>query len=186
MSLHPLFLKLGGRRVVLVGGGRVAAEKLPHLLVAGADVTVVSPAMCPDIDRAPVTVVRRAFEPDDLDGAWLAIAAAPPEVNRVVAAAGEARRIFVNVVDDTALATAFASAVLRRGGVTVAVSTEGAAPALAALVRDAIEALLPGDLARWTRASRRLRRDWMASGVPMGCRKPRLLRALNQMYGARP
>src|SRR5687768_9991596 len=89
---YPVFLKLRGRRVLLVGGGAVAAAKLEGLLAAGAVVTVVAPDINAALERRDVTLHRRPFEPDDLDGAWWVVAAAPPEVNRQVQAAAEARR----------------------------------------------------------------------------------------------
>ena len=76
--MFPAFLNLRSRRVVVVGGGPVAAGKLDALLGAGADVTVVAPEVVPDIEARAVTVVRRAFEDADLDGAWWVVAAAPP------------------------------------------------------------------------------------------------------------
>ena len=85
--LFPVFLKLGGRKALLVGAGRVASAKLPALLAAGAEVTVVAPVISPAIAAAPVAVYRRPFVPTDLDGAWIAVAAATPEINREVAAA---------------------------------------------------------------------------------------------------
>ena len=130
----PLFLDLAGRRVVLVGGGRVAAAKLPAIVAAGADVRVVAPAIDPEIERAGVSIERRGFVPADLDEAWLVVAAATPAVNREVAEAAGARRIFVNAVDDPANATAFLTGVVSRDGVTIAISTSGDAPALTALV----------------------------------------------------
>ncbi len=181
-ALLPLFLRLQGRRVVLVGAGRVAEGKLRALLEAGADVTVVAPEARPAIASSAVSLVRRAFEPSDLDGAWLAVSAAPPEVNRAVVAAAEARRIFVNAVDDPASATAFAGGVVRRGGVTAAISTSGAAPALAGLLREGLEALLPRDLGSWTALARELRRGWREEGVAMERRRPLLLEALNRLY----
>ena len=105
--MFPAFLNLESRRVVLVGGGRVAASKLESLLTAGARVTVVAPEIRPEIEREGVTIVRRAFEDQDLDGAWWVVAAAPPDVNRQVQAAAETRRVFVNAVDDPRHATAF-------------------------------------------------------------------------------
>ena len=80
---------------------------------------------------------------------WFVVAAAPPEVNRQVAAAAHARGLFVNAVDDMADASAYPGAVVRRAGVTMAISTDGEAPALAGLMREALEALLPEDLDRW-------------------------------------
>ena len=183
--LFPLFLKLTGRRVVLVGAGPVAAEKLRHLLDAGAEVTVVAPDVVPAVAAAPVTIIRRAFEPGDLDGAWLVVAAAPPEVNREAAAAAAERRIFVNAVDDPASASAYAAAVLRREQLTVAISTDGTAPALAGLFREALEALIPRDLSTWFATARRARAAWLEERVPMPERRPLLLQALNRLYDER-
>ena len=127
-------------------------------------------------------MARREFSPDDLDGVWLVVAAATPEVNRGVARAAEPRRIFVNAVDDPANATAFLSGVVRRDGVTVAISTSGDAPGLTALVREALDALLPLDLGRWMAEARRVRAIWKRDQVPMEARKPLLLDALNDLY----
>lgn len=188
-DLLPIFLNLTGRSVVLVGGGRVAAGKLQQLLAAGARVRIVAP----DIASATVDVVAtgaprveivpRAFTPSDLDGAWLVVAAATPEVNRQVAEAGEKRHLFVNAVDDPANASAFLSGVVRRDGVTIAISTSGDAPGLTSLLREALDAMLPRDLAAWMARARTERNAWRRDGVAMADRKPRLLQALNEMYG---
>jgi siroheme synthase-like protein len=184
--LFPLFLRLAGRRVVVVGAGPVAAGKLAGLVEAGADVRVVAPEIDPAIEAAGVPIARRPFEPRDLDGAWLVVAAAPREVNRVVAAAAAARGIFVNAVDDVENASAFAGAVERRAGVTIAIGTDGAAPALAGLLREAIGALLPRDLERWTSCAVAERRRWLAAGVPLSDRRPALLNALIGLYRHEP
>jgi uroporphyrin-III C-methyltransferase/precorrin-2 dehydrogenase/sirohydrochlorin ferrochelatase len=180
----PAFLRLQSRRVVLVGGGRVAAGKLESLLAVGAKVTVVAPEVRPELEQPGVTVHRRAFVESDLDEAWWVVAAAPREVNRAVLAAAEARRVFVNAVDDPVHATAFAGGVVRRSGVTIAVSTGGRAPALAGLLREAIESCLPPDaeLERWMRAADEARREWKAQAVPMEARRPKLLDVLNGLY----
>src|SRR5258708_3465381 len=154
-ELLPLFLNLTGRTVVLVGGGPVATAKLRQLLPAGADVRVIAPDATPEIRDVvarpshQTTLAERPFEAADLDGAWLVVAAATPEVNRHVADVAEALRVFVNAVDDPANASAFLSGVVRRDGITLAISTSGAAPARTALLRDGLDALLPPDLAAW-------------------------------------
>jgi uroporphyrin-III C-methyltransferase/precorrin-2 dehydrogenase/sirohydrochlorin ferrochelatase len=182
-ELLPLFLNLTGRAVVLVGGGPVATAKLRQLLAADADVRVIAPDVTDEIAATPgITVERRPFEPADLDAAWLVVAAATPGVNRQVADAAETRRLFVNAVDDPANASAFLSGVVRRDGVTLAISTSGAAPALAALLREGLDALLPRDLAGWMWQARASRAAWRRDGVPMEARKPRLLLALNELY----
>ena len=183
--LFPTFLKLGGRRVLLVGAGPVAAGKLRGLLDAGALVTVVAPDIVDEIAAAPVETVRRAFQTSDLDGVSFVVAAAPPEVNRQVASAAHERGLFVNAVDDIESASAYAGAVMRRAGVTIAISTDGDAPALAGLVREALESLLPEELDDWMQCARESRRRWLAEAVPMAERRPMLLRALNELYDQR-
>jgi len=180
--MFPAFLKLGGRSVVVVGGGRVAAAKLDALLDAGARVTVVAPEVRPELVRAGVAVKRREFVPQDLDGAWFAVAAAPAVVNRLVATAAEERRIFVNAVDDPAAGSAYTGGVFRRSGATIAISTEGRAPALAGLLREGLEYVIPEELERWITEARTLRERQRASGVPISKRRPQLLEALNQLY----
>ena len=182
-TLFPAFLKLTGRRVLVVGGGPVAASKLAALTDAGADIVVVAPEMVPEIRTAEAELVKRRFQPTDLDDAWMVVAAAPPEVNRDVAREAEARQLFVNAVDDPPNATVYLGGVVRRGGVTVAISPDGQAPALAGLIRQALEALLPEkEVARWLSTAQEQRRQWMANEVPMDERRPLLLRALAGLY----
>jgi uroporphyrin-III C-methyltransferase/precorrin-2 dehydrogenase/sirohydrochlorin ferrochelatase len=183
--MFPVFLDLRGRRAVLVGGGRVAAGKIDALLAAHADVMVVAPEIRAELDRPGVTRVRRPFEDADLDGAWYVVAAAPPDVNRQVRAAAEARHLFVNAVDDPASASAYAGAIVRRDGVTIALSTSGKAPALAGLLREALDAWLPADLDAWMTAAEDARRVWRDTGVPMERRRPQLLETLNELYRAK-
>ena len=184
-ALYPVFLKLDGVPVVIVGGGQVAAGKLDGLLAAGARVTVVAPRVRDDVRAKAAAVIEREFAASHLTGARWVVAAATPEVNRAVRAAAEARGLFVNAVDDPATASAYLGAVVRRGDVEVAISTGGLAPALAGLVREAIEALLPADLARWAEVAVRERAAWKRDGVPMAERRPLLLRAIERLY-ARP
>jgi uroporphyrin-III C-methyltransferase/precorrin-2 dehydrogenase/sirohydrochlorin ferrochelatase len=187
--LFPLFLKLAGRDVLVVGGGPVGAAKARALVEAGARVTVVAPEAEPELlelaAAGALTLRARVFAPADLEGAWLVVAAATADVNRAVATAAEARRTFVLAVDDPASASAYGAGVVRRGGVTIAVSTDGRAPALAGLLREALEAVLPDELASWTAEAERLRGVWKRQGVPMAERRPLLLDALNRLYAAR-
>lgn len=186
--LYPVFLKLGGRRVLVVGAGPVAAAKYAALREAKAHVRLVAPEISPALAAHGLegTEVRqRPFQPEDLEGVWYVVAAAPPEINRQVAEAAEARCLFVNAVDDLASATAFASALLRRGAATFAISTGGDAPALAGLLREGLEALLPDDLEAWLDEARVQRQAWRQEKLPMAERRPRLLAALNALYQSR-
>jgi uroporphyrin-III C-methyltransferase/precorrin-2 dehydrogenase/sirohydrochlorin ferrochelatase len=180
--MFPAFLNLHSRRALVIGGGPVAASKLEALLAAGADVTVVAPEVVQEIERLPVRIVRRPFKDADLDGAWWVVAAAPPDVNKQVRAAADERRIFVNAVDDPRHATAYLGGVVRREGVTVAISTDGRAPALAGLLREGLDALLPRDLDLWLATADAARISWKQRDVPMEQRRPLLLEALNEIY----
>lgn len=216
-SLYPAFLKLDGLRVVVVGGGPVAAGKLDGLVAAGARIVLIAPQICDeirarrdlvtdpsrerdkvsvnddpsravhalDIPRGAILLVEREFASPDLDGARWVVAAAPPEINQQVAAAATARGLFVNAVDDTSAATAYLGGIVRRGEVEIAISTGGVAPALAGLLREAIDALLPDDVARWVDVAKQARLDWKRDRVPMAQRRPRLLQALVDMYRSR-
>lgn len=188
-TLFPLFLKLAGRRVLLVGGGPVATSKAASLAEAGAQVTVVSPEMTAALAALVAThgwsVAGRPFQTGDLDGAWLVVAAAPPAVNAQVAAAAEAAHTFVVAVDDPPSASAYGAGIVRRAGITLAVSTAGHAPALAGLLREGLEALLPADLDAWLAEAQRLRPVWRAQQTAMTDRRPQLLHALNRLYEAK-
>jgi uroporphyrin-III C-methyltransferase/precorrin-2 dehydrogenase/sirohydrochlorin ferrochelatase len=180
--LVPLFVKLAGRDVVVVGGGPMAVVRVRQLVEAGARVTVVAPSVRDEAARGVAAVIRRDFRPADLDGAWFAVAAATPEVNREVARAAEERRVLVNAVDDPETATAYTCGVVRRGEAVVAISTGGRAPALAGLLREAIDAVLPRELGRWVATAEARRADWKRDRVPLATRRPLLLRELNALY----
>jgi uroporphyrin-III C-methyltransferase/precorrin-2 dehydrogenase/sirohydrochlorin ferrochelatase len=154
MHGFPALLDLAGRRVVVVGGGEVAARRVRTLHEAGADVLVVAPQIAGQIRARGVPTAVRAFEPADLDGAWLAMACTDdPEVNEAVAAAAEQRHIFCVRADAAARGSARTSAVVRHEDLTVAVNG-GDDPRRAVTLRNAIAtALAVGDL-----PARRVRR----------------------------
>jgi uroporphyrin-III C-methyltransferase / precorrin-2 dehydrogenase / sirohydrochlorin ferrochelatase len=139
---YPSGLMLSGRRVVVAGGGHVAQRRVPALLAAGADVTVVSPVVTPAIEglagAGEITWHERGFEAADLDGAWYAIAATDDrDANELVSAAAEERRVFCVRSDDATRASAWTPAVGRHAGVTVAV-LGNREPRRSAAVRDEI------------------------------------------------
>ena len=142
---YPVNLLVRGRRCVVVGAGRIAARKIDALLAAGAEVIVVAPRLGDEVrawrDAGRVSVLERAFEPADLDGAWLATTATDdPDVNRVVFEAGEQRRVWVNSADDPRNCSFTLMSVVRRGDVVVTVGTGGRSPALAAWLRARLDA----------------------------------------------
>lgn len=180
--LYPAFLDFAGRRVLVVGAGAVAAGKIPRLVDAGARVAVVAPEVAPSIEYLPVEIARRAFAPGDLDGCWFVVSAAPPAVNAVVVREAERRGIFVNAVDDPRNASAFAGSGFRRGPVTVAISTGGEAPALARVMREALERLVGSDVEDLTALAARVRDDWRREGVPMEARRDSLLGTFAELH----
>lgn len=184
-DLFPVFLKLDGRSVLVVGAGVVATSKLASLRQAGARVTVVAPRISVGIRASGVEILQRRFRASDVEGRWLVVAAASPAVNRAVARAAERRKIFVNAVDDPPNASAYLGGVVRRAGVTVAISTSGEAPALAGLLREGLDELLPRDLERWMRCAQEIRVEWRRTQIPMEARRPQLLESLLQLYRAR-
>ena len=136
----PVNLLVRGRRVVVVGGGRIAARKIEPLLELGAEVEVIAPSVGPDVrawaEEGRLVWQERAFTAGDLDGAWLAFTATDdPAVNAAVFAAGEAARVFVNSADDPANCSFTLMSVIRRADLVVTVGTGGRSPALAAHLR---------------------------------------------------
>ena len=171
---YPVFLDLRGRQCLVVGGGTVARRKVEALVEAGAEVTVVAPR----VEQMPesVRVVRRPFQPNDLDGAVFVIAAADDaEVNALVSREAQSQRIWVNVVDDTALCSAILPAVLRRGSLRIAISTAGASPVLARRLRERLEHDYGPEYGDLVDLLRSLRQSWepraAAAGLPMEKRK---------------
>src|SRR6516225_4913377 len=163
MDYLPVFLRLKHQRVVVVGGGAVAARKAGALLKAGAQVTVIAPTVHPQLAaqaaRGELRHIAATFSPGHLDEAVAVIGATDDTaVNRAVSHAAQERRIPVNVVDDASLSSFIFPAIIDRSPVLVAVSSAGQAPVLARRVRAQIEALLParlGALARFMGERRR-------------------------------
>jgi uroporphyrin-III C-methyltransferase/precorrin-2 dehydrogenase/sirohydrochlorin ferrochelatase len=179
-AVFPVFLRVEARSVVVVGAGEIATRKTKDLLDAGARVTVVAPRATATLQALASTNevlwYRRAFDPKDLDDAWLAVAATDdPEAQAEIAEAAEAKRVWLIAVDDLAHATAFSGSVLRRPPFLVAISSSAEAPALTRLLREVLEQALPGE--SWIAAARALRAEWRARGTPMASRFDDLVRA---------
>jgi len=130
-------LDLEGLSVLVVGGGRIALEKVAGLLDCGADVTVVAPEVLPELRQRQVTWLARGYEPRDLAGRYLVVAATQIEaLNATVARDAAQRSLLCNVVDDPDKCTVILPAIHRDGPIAIAVSTGGASPALAKRLRD--------------------------------------------------
>lgn len=181
MQTYPVnLIGLAGRKAIVVGGGAVALRKVEGLLEGGAAVTVISPALANGMAAlhaaGEISVIQRPYQHGDLAGAWLAIAATDDAaVNHAVFAEAERRGCLVNVVDDPEHSNFIVPAVVRRGEVTVAVSTGGSSPALARRLRERLaERIGPeyGDLAALLAALR----PALLARFPAG--RPRLEAAL--------
>ena len=159
----PLFVDLGGRPCLVVGSGAVASRKAAQLAAFGADVRVVSPEAS-----------GRGFEDADADGMALVVAATDdPSVNARVAAACRARSIPVNVVDDPANCTFVFPAIFAKDPVVVAVSTGGASPVAARVIRDRVARAVPDALAAKV-AELGARRAELKRAVPDAAERRRL------------
>jgi len=159
-------LDLMDRPVLVVGGGRVAHEKVEGLLDCGAAVTVVAPQVVPELERLPVTLVRRGYRSEDLDGRFLVVAAtSTASVNRRVYREAETRALLCNVVDVPELCSFILPAVHRQDPIAVAISTGGASPVLAQRLRDEVAAVVGPEHADLARTLRELR-PWAKSHLP--------------------
>lgn len=181
--MFPLFLRLDGKEVLVVGGGNVAERKILELEAAGAAVRVVSPDLTPALEELGATgriaIERRRFEDTDADSAWLVIAATNrPEIQARVCAIADRARVFSIAIDDPPNGSAYSASVLRRGPFTVAISSSGEAPALSRLLREVLEDALPD--ADWVESARALRDKWKAEKTPMGSRFADLVRVFKE------
>jgi siroheme synthase-like protein len=184
MSLLPIFVRLESRPVLVVGAGTVALAKIESLQAAGATITVVAPKTIPRIrelaHQDALVWRQRVFEPQDLDGAFMVIAATnASEVNRTVFEEARRRNIPCNAVDDPPNCDFYFGSVVSRGDLQVAISTTGESPALAQRLRQEIDAQLPKDLGPWLAGVGGLRRDVRAA-APAGEARNLLLHELAQ------
>lgn len=162
MQYLPIFIRSSGAVCLVVGGGEVAARKIESLLKANASVTVVSPALGNTVQQllqeARLSHLARRYETADLNGCQLVIAATnDSEVNKQVSLDAQAHNVPVNVVDEPELCSFIMPSIVDRSPVIVAVSTGGAAPVLARLLRARLETMIPasyGELAELMRATR--------------------------------
>ena len=186
MSLFPIFVKLEGRPVLLVGAGHVGESKIAGLLSAGAAVTVVAPTATPAIqtlvEEGKIVWRQREFEPRDLDGITLAVAAVPKEVAGMIYQEARTRGVLVNSVDDPDNCDFYYPAVVNRGDLQIAISTAGHSPALAQRIRIELERQFGPEYTAWIQQLGETRRALFASDMDPEPRK----RQLHEMARLRP
>jgi precorrin-2 dehydrogenase/sirohydrochlorin ferrochelatase len=144
VKTYPIFAVIENKPCLVVGGGAVGERKVHDLVAAGARVTVVSPALTPELaalaDRGAIRYLPADFTEAQVEGMALVMAATDdPEVNARVSAAAQARAIWVNVADEPEYCTFIVPAQVRRGDLTLAISTGGASPALARQLREELQ-----------------------------------------------
>lgn len=176
---YPIGLKVEGRRAVVVGGGAVGLRKAQALVRAGAEVIVVSKTFDPRFARLPVRRVGRPFEPRDLAGAFVVVCATNDEaLNARVWREATRRGRLVNVVDRPALCNFIVPAQVRRGPLTLSISTNGGSPGLSKSLRRELQRFYPNAYGRLVRAIDRHRRRLKAA-VPDPKRRARLLKSIS-------
>lgn len=147
MGYFPFFMELDRREGLIVGGGAVALRKVQKLLPYGPRLTVAAPEALPELAALPeVMLLRRPFGPDLLEGKLFAVAATDDRaLNRRIAEECRRRGVLVNAVDDREACTFLFPALVKRGDLSVGISTGGASPTAAVYLKEQIAALLPAD-----------------------------------------
>lgn len=144
MKYYPIFLDIRNKACVVIGGGDVAERKVVSLISAGARVTVVSPEFTVNLVRmgedGKILLIRRLYQEGDLKGAFLAYAATDEEdINKRVYMEGAKKGILLNVVDEPEMCDFIVPSVVKRGALSIAISTGGASPAFAKRLRMEME-----------------------------------------------
>ncbi len=153
MQALPIFFNISNRLCIVVGGGEIATRKVNMLLKANGQIRLVSPSVCAELQAMilanKIQHLEAEFEPSQLEGACLVIAATDDEaVNEAVSMAAKAQNVPVNVVDAPALCTFTMGSIIDRSPIIIAVSSEGNAPVLARYIRSKIETMLPSAYGR--------------------------------------
>jgi precorrin-2 dehydrogenase / sirohydrochlorin ferrochelatase len=170
MTLFPAFLKLAGRRCLVVGGGRIAEEKIEGLLRAGADIRVVAPQASPRIRawaRAQkLRLCARRFRAADLGGVFLCVAAASsPALHAEIFKQARQHAVLCNVVDDPEHCDFYYGAVVRRGALQIAISTGGHSPALAQRLKKLLEREFGAEYESWLEEIGEIRKKLFAGKI---------------------
>ena len=178
MGLFPVFLKLKGRRCLVVGAGTVAEAKIRSLLECGADVHVVGPKATETLKqwarKGKLVWHARSFEPSDLEGMFLVVVATSSRrLNEYVYQEAARRRVLCNVVDDPAHCDFYYGAVVRSGPLQIAISTSGRSPALAQQLKRELEKRFGPEYGAWVEQLGETRRRLLAQ--TMGPKRRRRL-----------
>ena len=169
-TYYPVYIQLREQPCVVIGGGKIADGKVDGLLAAQAKVTVISPELTPHLhelaEHKQITYLARTYQPGDLAGAFMVICATDRvEINHQVWQEATANQQLVNVVDDTPRCNFIAPSILRKGDLTIAISTSGQAPALAVRLKESLQRELGPEYERFLELAGELREP-LAHHVP--------------------
>ena len=190
MSYYPIFLDLRGRPCLVVGGGAIATRKVEGLLQAAASVTVISPEITEVIrnyaDAGELRHIKRPYRHGDLGGYFLAYAATGvAEVDALMAAEASMAGVLLNVVDRPVLCDFITPAVIRRGDISIAISTNGRCPGFAKRVRRELEALIGSEYGAALESVAAQREKLLqGDGTDQSERHERIEKALDQAWNA--
>jgi precorrin-2 dehydrogenase/sirohydrochlorin ferrochelatase len=179
---YPVYLKLKGRKCVVIGGGEVARRKVEALLAAGAKVWLVSPEITPELsklaEKGDITHLNRKYLTGDLEDAFLVIGATDEEnINRRVAEDGARAGILVNIVDAPELCNFIVPSTVMRGDLILSISTGGNSPALAKQIRKQLEQLYGEEYAEYVKLLGRCRK-LILQRIPDMAQRRRIFQAL--------
>jgi siroheme synthase-like protein len=169
-TYYPVYIELREQPCIVIGGGKIAEGKVEGLLAGHANVTVISPDLTAHlrelVEEKKITYFARAYQPGDLTGAFMVISATDQaEINHQVWQEASANRQLVNVVDDTPRCNFIAPSILRKGDLTIAISTSGKAPALAVRLKERLQRELGPEYERFLELAGDLREP-LARHIP--------------------
>jgi precorrin-2 dehydrogenase/sirohydrochlorin ferrochelatase len=163
-EFFPVFLNLKNKLCIVIGGGKVAERKVENLLTSQAKVKVISPEVTLKLkklaEEGKIEWERRVYKKGDLDSAWLVIAATDnPEIQKEIFKEAEEKRIFCNVVDVPELCSFIVPSTIRRGLLTIAISTSGVNPAVARRLRETLEEIIGEEYVLYVELMKDLRKQ---------------------------
>jgi precorrin-2 dehydrogenase len=169
-TYYPVYIELRDQPCVVIGGGKIAEGKVEGLLAVQANVTVIAPELTSHlqqlVEQKQITYLARKYQPDDLAGAFMVICATDQaEINHQVWQEASSNHQLVNVVDDTPRCNFIAPSILRKGDLTIAISTSGKAPALAVRLKERLQRELGPEYERFLELAGELREP-LAQHIP--------------------
>ncbi|NOZ91239.1 MAG: bifunctional precorrin-2 dehydrogenase/sirohydrochlorin ferrochelatase [Epsilonproteobacteria bacterium] len=163
MSFFPSYLNLDNKKILLVGGGAIALEKLEKLIDFSRDITIIAKDISDEFlefaNRYDITIIQKAYKKGDIDGFDIVVVATNTiALHKEIYQESRDSRILVNSVDDTAYCDFIFPSYIKKGDLTISISTSGASPAMAKRVRIYIEKLIPSNIAEFLSEMRELRK----------------------------